>query len=109
MSAHTNVTLASAVVASCIDFAGARNKIVCSSLNFPSIIYLYRQQERRGAQLELVDSPDGPVLVSTRGNKEIVGETAARIRRVRPPEPYKGKGIRYVGEYVIRKAGKAAK
>jgi len=40
-------------------------------------------------------------------NNEIVGEIAARIRRTRPPEPYKGKGIRYKGEYVRRKAGKA--
>lgn len=42
-------------------------------------------------------------------NKELVGEIAARIRRVRPPEPYKGKGIRYVNERVRRKAGKAGK
>ncbi len=42
-------------------------------------------------------------------DKEVVGEIAARIRRVRPPEPYKGKGIRYVGERVRRKAGKAGK
>lgn len=42
-------------------------------------------------------------------DKELVGELAARIRRVRPPEPYKGKGIRYSGEYVRRKAGKAGK
>jgi large subunit ribosomal protein L6 len=42
-------------------------------------------------------------------NKEIVGNTAARIRAVRPPEPYKGKGIRYLGETVLRKAGKAGK
>lgn len=42
-------------------------------------------------------------------DKELVGEMAARIRRVRPPEPYKGKGIRYEGEYVRRKAGKAGK
>jgi large subunit ribosomal protein L6 len=42
-------------------------------------------------------------------DKELVGEMAARIRRVRPPEPYKGKGIRYQGEYVRRKAGKAGK
>ncbi|GAB4529454.1 MAG: 50S ribosomal protein L6 [Anaerolineae bacterium] len=42
-------------------------------------------------------------------DKEMVGEMAARIRRVRPPEPYKGKGIRYAGEYVRRKAGKAGK
>jgi large subunit ribosomal protein L6 len=42
-------------------------------------------------------------------DKQLVGETAARIRRVRPPEPYKGKGIRYQGEFVRRKAGKAGK
>ncbi|MEQ9549734.1 MAG: 50S ribosomal protein L6 [Coleofasciculus sp. G3-WIS-01] len=42
-------------------------------------------------------------------NKEIVGNTAAKIRAVRPPEVYKGKGIRYVGEMVRRKAGKAGK
>jgi large subunit ribosomal protein L6 len=42
-------------------------------------------------------------------DKQLVGEIAARIRRVRKPEPYKGKGIRYEGEYVRKKAGKAAK
>ncbi|MBI3888029.1 50S ribosomal protein L6 [Candidatus Microgenomates bacterium] len=42
-------------------------------------------------------------------DKQLVGETAAQIRRIRPPEPYKGKGIRYIGELVRRKAGKAAK
>lgn len=42
-------------------------------------------------------------------DKQLVGEEAARIRRVRPPEPYKGKGIRYQGEHVRRKAGKAGK
>lgn len=42
-------------------------------------------------------------------NKEIVGNTAAQIRAVRPPEPYKGKGIRYAGEFVRRKVGKAGK
>jgi len=42
-------------------------------------------------------------------NKQVVGEEAARIRGVRPPEPYKGKGIRYAGEAVRRKAGKAGK
>ena len=42
-------------------------------------------------------------------DKELVGEIAARIRRTRPPEPYKGKGIRYLGEHVRRKAGKAGK
>ncbi len=40
-------------------------------------------------------------------DKELVGETAAQIRRVRPPEPYKGKGIKYAEEVIRRKAGKA--
>jgi large subunit ribosomal protein L6 len=42
-------------------------------------------------------------------DKELVGQIAAKIRAVRPPEPYKGKGIHYVGEYIRRKAGKAVK
>jgi large subunit ribosomal protein L6 len=51
---------------------------------------------------------DGPTKVIVRGiDRQLVGQVAANIRGYRPPEPYKGKGIRYVGEYVIRKAGKA--
>jgi large subunit ribosomal protein L6 len=51
---------------------------------------------------------EGPTVVHVRGiDKQAVGEVAARIRRIRPPEPYKGKGIRYRGEHVRRKAGKA--
>lgn len=50
---------------------------------------------------------DGPTKVLVRGiDKQLVGQIAANIRNCRPPEPYKGKGIRYAGEYVIRKAGK---
>ena len=50
-----------------------------------------------------------PTQVIVRGiDKQAVGQTAAEIRRVRPPEPYKGKGIRYEGEYVRRKVGKRA-
>lgn len=49
------------------------------------------------------------VLILSAIDKQQVGEIAAQIRRVRPPEPYKGKGIRYVDEIVRRKAGKAAK
>jgi large subunit ribosomal protein L6 len=53
---------------------------------------------------------DGPTKIIVSGsNKQQVGEEAARIRRTRPPEPYKGKGIRYEGEYVRRKAGKTGK
>ena len=50
-----------------------------------------------------------PTEVKVRGiSKQMVGETAANIRKRRPPEPYKGKGIRYQDEYVIRKVGKRA-
>jgi large subunit ribosomal protein L6 len=51
-----------------------------------------------------------PNRITVRGiDKELVGEVAANIRKIRKPEPYKGKGIRYEGEYVRKKAGKAAK
>ncbi|MFC2038130.1 50S ribosomal protein L6 [Chloroflexota bacterium] len=54
--------------------------------------------------------PRGGRVVTVQGiDKELVGEIAARIRRQRPPEPYKGKGVRYQGEYVRRKAGKAGR
>jgi large subunit ribosomal protein L6 len=84
----------------------------------------YRAQ-LRGRSLELalgyshpvrVEAPDGiefevpqPTQVIVRGiDKQAVGEIAAQIRKLRPPEPYKGKGIRYAGEHVARKVGKRA-
>ncbi|MDQ3879244.1 MAG: 50S ribosomal protein L6 [Actinomycetota bacterium] len=62
-------------------------------------------------------APDGidfdvpaPTRITVRGiDKELVGQTAAEIRAIRKPEPYKAKGIRYEGEHIRRKAGKAAK
>lgn len=52
---------------------------------------------------------ESPTLLHIRGvDKQLVGEVAAEIRDIRPPEPYKGKGVRYVGEEIRRKAGKAA-
>lgn len=52
---------------------------------------------------------EGANLITVRGvDKELVGQVAAKIRSFRPPEPYKGKGVKYVGEYIRRKAGKAA-
>ena len=64
-----------------------------------------------------VDAPEGitfevpsPTRITVRGsNKELVGQVAANIRKIRKPEPYKGKGVRYVGERILRKAGKAGK
>ena len=52
---------------------------------------------------------DKQILTLTGIDKALVGETAARIRRIRPPEPYKGKGVKYVDEVIRRKAGKTAK
>ncbi len=65
----------------------------------------------------VVDAPQGitfavesPTKFSVSGiDKQLVGETAANIRKIRKPEPYKGKGVRYAGEQVRRKAGKAGK
>lgn len=85
----------------------------------------YRVQQK-GASLELalgfshpvhVDAPEG-ITLAVEGNtkitvsgisKQAVGEAAANIRKLKKPEPYKGKGIRYAGEVVRRKAGKAGK
>jgi len=86
----------------------------------------YRAVSRSAGQIELalgfshpviVDAPDGisfevpaPTRIAIRGiDKEMVGQVAANIRKIRKPEPYKGKGVRYAGERVLRKAGKAAK
>jgi large subunit ribosomal protein L6 len=85
----------------------------------------YRVQQK-GADLEfalgfshpvLIAPPDGitfsverPTLFHITGiDKQQVGEVAANIRKIRPPEPYKGKGVKYVGEVIRRKAGKAGK
>ncbi|HEV2362511.1 MAG TPA: 50S ribosomal protein L6 [Acidimicrobiales bacterium] len=86
----------------------------------------YRATAKGPSEIELalgfshsvtVDAPDGitfevpaPTKITVRGiDKEKVGQVAADIRKLRKPEPYKGKGIRYAGEVVLRKAGKAAK
>ena len=53
---------------------------------------------------------DGPTRLGVQGiDKQLVGETAAKIRKLRKPEPYKGKGVRYAGEQVRKKVGKAGK
>jgi large subunit ribosomal protein L6 len=86
----------------------------------------YRATAQGPAKIELqlgfshpvqFEAPEGitfevpqPTRIRVAGiDKEAVGQVAANIRKIRKPEPYKGKGIRYAGEYVQRKAGKAAK
>ena len=56
-----------------------------------------------------LDMPDANHIIVSGCDKQEVGQFACEIRKKRPPEPYKGKGIRYVGEYVIHKEGKAGK
>ncbi len=54
-----------------------------------------------------VECPSVTLIVVTGCDKQLVGEFAARARKARPPEPYKGKGVRYLGEQVVQKAGKS--
>ena len=56
-----------------------------------------------------IEVPNQTSIIISGPDKQTVGEFAAKVREKRPPEPYKGKGIRYVGEYVQRKEGKAGK
>ncbi|HCF27520.1 MAG TPA: 50S ribosomal protein L6 [Cyanobacteria bacterium UBA11049] len=73
-----------------------------------SVGYSHPVQIEPPAGVQLAVENNTNVIVSG-FDKELVGNTAAKIRAVRPPEPYKGKGIRYAGEMVRRKAGKAGK
>ena len=82
--------------------AELKGKTLVLSLGFSHLI---RYEPREGITIQVPD----PKKVSISGiDKEKVGQTAAEIRRFRPPEPYKGKGIRYAGEQVKHKAGKTA-
>ncbi len=59
ISLHQNVTLTQAIITSCFDFTDPRNKVVLVDMEFPSIVYFYMEQERRGARVEMVKSEDG--------------------------------------------------
>jgi len=63
----------------------------------------------KGVKCEIPGDSKGTLLILTGSDKEVMGQTAAKIRGFRPPEPYGGKGVRYQGEKVREKAGKAAK
>jgi large subunit ribosomal protein L6 len=62
-----------------------------------------------GVKVEIPGDSKGTIIVLTGADKEVMGQTAAKIRGFRPPEPYGGKGVRFQGEKVREKAGKAAK
>ena len=82
--------------------AGLRGSDLELSVGFSHTVVI---QPRQGIAFDV----PAPTQVVVKGiDKQAVGQTAAEIRRVRPPEPYKGKGIRYEGEHVRRKVGKRA-
>ena len=66
VSTHPNVTTCQAVVASCFDFSGKRNKVVYSDMNFPSVMYLWEAQRRRGARVHMVPTDDGITVPTER-------------------------------------------
>ena len=67
-------------------------------LQMPDEVKVEAKTERRS----------NPVITLTSVDKQLIGHVAAKIRSLRPPEPYKGKGVKFVGEQLRRKAGKAA-
>lgn len=75
-------------------------KFLILNIGFSHSIYLEIPVEVK------IETPDNTTIIISGVNKQIVGQVAAKIRSFRPPEPYKGKGIRYENEYVRRKAGK---
>jgi large subunit ribosomal protein L6 len=82
------------------------NGILELNLGFSHPIYFVPPE---GIEIEVdTKTKKNPLLIISGVNKEMVGQVAAKIRSMRKPEPYKGKGIRYVDEYVRRKAGKSA-
>lgn len=86
--------------------ASISNGVLELSLGFSHPIYFVAPD---GVDIEVdTKSRKNPMVIVSGINKELVGQVAAKIRSLRPPEPYKGKGIRYVDEWVRRKAGKSA-
>lgn len=86
--------------------ASINNGVLEMTLGFSHPIYFVPPD---GIDMEVdTKSRKNPVIIISGINKELVGQVAAKIRSLRPPEPYKGKGVRYVDEWVRRKAGKSA-
>jgi len=78
VSTHLNVTECQAVVASCFDFSGRRNKVVYSDLNFPSVMYFWEAQRSRGARVHMVRTDDG-ITVPTERMLEAIDETTLLV------------------------------
>jgi len=86
--------------------AEMNDRILELALGYSHPIYFIPPE---GADISVEDQGrEAPIITISGIDNQLVGQTAAKIRNLRPPEPYKGKGVRYVDEYVRRKAGKTA-
>jgi large subunit ribosomal protein L6 len=86
--------------------AEAKGQVLELSLGFSHDIHFQIPAEVKVEAVQ--ERRKNPIITLTSINKQLIGEVAAKIRSLRPPEPYKGKGIKFVGEQLRRKAGKSA-
>ena len=86
--------------------AEAKGQILEMSLGYSHDIHFRLPKE---IKLEAkTERRSNPIVTLSSADKQLIGQVAAKIRSLRPPEPYKGKGIKYVGEQIRKKAGKSA-
>lgn len=86
--------------------ANVKGQILELSLGYSHDIFLLLPEE---VKAEVIAEKKGnPILILRSNDKQLLGQVAAKVRSLRKPEPYKGKGIRFVGEQIRRKAGKSA-
>jgi large subunit ribosomal protein L6 len=86
--------------------AESKGQILELSLGYSHDIYMKLPNE---VKVEAkTERRSNPIITLTSADKQLIGQVAAKIRSLRPPEPYKGKGIKYVGEQIRKKAGKSA-
>lgn len=86
--------------------AESKDQVLELSLGFSHDIHFQIPDEVKVEAVQ--ERRQNPIITLTSVNKQLIGEVAAKIRSLRPPEPYKGKGIKFVGEQLRRKAGKSA-
>ncbi|MFI3269947.1 MAG: 50S ribosomal protein L6 [Rikenellaceae bacterium] len=86
--------------------AESKGQILEMSLGYSHDIYMMLPSEVKA--VAVTEKKGNPIITLTSIDKQLIGQVAAKIRSLRKPEPYKGKGIRFVGEQIRRKAGKSA-
>jgi large subunit ribosomal protein L6 len=85
----------------------AQGQLLVFSLGYSHEIHMMLAPEIK-AEVPDVKKGENPVLILKSADKQLLGQVAAKVRSMRKPEPYKGKGIKFVGEQLRRKAGKTA-